>query len=313
VRRGEEAHLHPAPPYRDYMVWLSRQSSERAELFWRQRLAGFAAPTPLRGDRDPDGVSTEAEGHGEQEVRLPVADSDALRALARRHRLTLATLVQGAWALLLGHDSDERDVVFGATVAGRPAALPGVESMVGLFINTLPVRAAIDPERPLLDWLRALQEWQVALREFESTPLSLVQRWSDVRRDHGLFRSILVFENYPVDNSLANGDDGLRIGEVDFFDRNNYPLSLGVVPGRELALRIKHDAHRFSDATISRLLCRLASLLLAFEGRPDADLGALLATLDELDRRQFADRGERLRGDLRRLKESKRRAAVLNV
>ena len=175
------------------------------------------------------------------------------------------------------------------------------------------MRAAIDPDQPLLDWLRALQARQVELREFEHTPLSLVQRWSDVRREQGLFRSILVFENYPVDNSLAAGGDGLRIGEVDFFDRNNYPMSVGVVPGRELALRIKHDAHRFSASTISRLLSRLAALLLAFEDRPGADLGAFLAFLAELDRQQFADRGERLRGDLRRIKEAKRRAAVLNV
>ena len=138
-QRGEDLHLEPARPYRDYIAWLRRQDRGRAEAFWREKLKDFAGPTALGIDRAPGGLPGEIV-YDRQQLRLSGATTAALRSLARRQRLTLNTLVQGAWALVLSRYSGEEDVVFGVTVAGRPADLAGVESIAGLFINTLPVR-----------------------------------------------------------------------------------------------------------------------------------------------------------------------------
>ncbi|MCP4654120.1 MAG: non-ribosomal peptide synthetase, partial [bacterium] len=135
--------LLPRPrPYRHHIAWLQRQDLEQAGSFWQRELAGFTAPT-LLGQRQDD---SPGEHRHDREVRLRLSTTagSELQSLARRHELTLNSLVQGAWAVLLGRYSGHDDVLFGATVAGRPAELPGVESMVGLFINTLPVRVAVD-------------------------------------------------------------------------------------------------------------------------------------------------------------------------
>src|SRR5690606_16964262 len=143
--------LPPVRPYRDYIAWLARQDEAAEETWWRARLAGFAAPTPLPADRAaaPGQASTQADDYAEVDLRLAPAVAEGLAALAQRLEVTLNNLAQGAWALLLSRLSGEREVVFGTVVSGRPPELPGVESIVGLFINTLPVRVAADPRASL--------------------------------------------------------------------------------------------------------------------------------------------------------------------
>ncbi|HVR97730.1 MAG TPA: condensation domain-containing protein, partial [Thermoanaerobaculia bacterium] len=152
-RSGEDPRLAVPRRYRDYIAWLLGKDAAAAERFWRAELDGFAVPTPLPGDRGPGRKPAMAQ----HRVFLSAEDTAALQALARAERLTLNTLVQGAWALLLARSSGERDVVYGVTVSGRPAALPGVESMIGLFINTLPARVRTAPGEPLVPWLRGFQ------------------------------------------------------------------------------------------------------------------------------------------------------------
>ncbi|RMF32481.1 MAG: non-ribosomal peptide synthetase, partial [Chloroflexi bacterium] len=176
-RQGRDLYLKPARPYRDYIAWLQRQDLAEAEAFWRETLAGFTAPTPLVVDRPVEAGEAHKEAYGVLESHLPATTTATLQALARQHRLTLSTVVQGAWALLLNRYSGEDDVVFGATVSGRPPDLPGVETMVGLFINTLPVRARIRPETPVVEWLRRLQAQLAAMRQYEYSPLVQVQEW----------------------------------------------------------------------------------------------------------------------------------------
>src|SRR5205085_2478130 len=135
-------------------------------------------------------------------LRLSEASTAALQALARRHQLTLSTLVQGAWALLLSRYSGEREIVFGVTSSGRPADLTGSEAMVGLFINTLPLRVRVPSGLSLIPWLKDFQGRLVELRQYEYSSLMQVQEWSEVRRGSALFESIFVFENYRVDSGL---------------------------------------------------------------------------------------------------------------
>jgi non-ribosomal peptide synthetase component F len=142
-------------------------------------------------------------------VELSEAATVELQQLARREQLTLNTIVQGAWGLLLSRYSGAEDVVFGTVVSGRPAELRGVEGMLGLFINTLPVRVRVRGQERVVEWLRELQAEQVELRQYEYSPLVAVQGWSEVERGRSLFESLLVFENYPVDTSLRGAGVGV--------------------------------------------------------------------------------------------------------
>ncbi|MCL5995558.1 MAG: condensation domain-containing protein, partial [Chloroflexi bacterium] len=165
-RLGREATLPPTRPYRDYIAWLDQQDLSQAESFWRKALQGFTAPTPLTVDR-PASSAAGVAPYPELDIELPTQTTAALHAMSREHQLTMNTLVQGAWALLLSRYSGEEDILFGATVSGRPAHLPGAESMVGLFINTLPVRVALPPHARLIPWLQQLQAQQAQLRQYE--------------------------------------------------------------------------------------------------------------------------------------------------
>ena len=152
--QGQELSLPPVRPYRDYINWLQKQNPAEAELFWRQTLSGLTTPTPLPLEHAATEITPETTGYQLLPCRLPATLTEALQQFVRKNHITLNTLIQGAWALLLARYSGESDVVFGATVSGRPAELPGVESMVGLFINSLPVRATINPQENVLPLLR---------------------------------------------------------------------------------------------------------------------------------------------------------------
>src|SRR6185295_3273307 len=200
----------------------------------------------------------------------------ALKAFARAHQLTLNAAVQGAWSLLLSRYSGEPEVLFGVTVSGRPADLPGVESMVGLFINTLPLRVPVPADEPLVPWLHRLQDRQSEMRQYEYSPLIDVQGWSEVPRGRALFDSIMVFENYLVERGPDDSqENGLGIGSVRSIEWLGFPLILVAGPGERLLLRVSYESQRFDDATILRLLQHLEALLAAFAEDSGQSLGSL--------------------------------------
>ena len=272
LRRGEQVRAEPRRPFRDYIAWLDRQDLSKAEAFWREKLKGFDAPTPLVIDH---GNTETDETFGESKAHLSQKTTGSLQLLARQHGLTLNTILVGAWAVLLNRYSQEETVVFGATVAGRPPSLPGVETMVGLFINTLPVRLHVDDEADLLTWLRVLQVDQVALREYEYSPLVEVQSWSEVERGQPLFESLLVFENYPLDQDALKENLSLDLKDVRSFDRTNYPLTMVAIPAEELCLQALYDRQRFTYDSIERLLGHLQTLLASIAARPSQTLAEL--------------------------------------
>ncbi|MCS6844354.1 MAG: condensation domain-containing protein, partial [Caldilineales bacterium] len=278
ARRGKLAALPAARPYRDYIAWLKRQDMAAAEAFWRRTLAGFTAPTPLPVARPAD--PGQPQRVAEQEVWLDAEATAALQATARALGVTLNTLVAAAWGLLLSRYADADDVVFGATVSGRPADLRGAEGMVGLFINTLPVRVRVAEDQPLGRWLQAFQAQQAELRQYEHTPLVQVQGWSDLRpRDLPLFESILVFENYPADRALAEqlsaGGQSLAIERVRSREQTNYPLTFVAGGTRELMLKLSYDVRRFDDEAIGRMLGHLRTLLIAMPSHVDRPVAEL--------------------------------------
>jgi amino acid adenylation domain-containing protein len=281
----------PSRPYRDYIAWVKQQPRSAAERFWRDQLQGFTAPTPVPFARASRGQ--EAARHGRRVTSLSRALSDRLRDLAREQALTLNTVFQGAWALLLSRYTGQDDVVFGATVSGRPVDLPGAESMVGMFINTLPVRVRVEPDAVLLPWLKRLQATQSESQQYEASSLMEIQGWSELPRGQQLFDTLLVFENFPRTLSEDSGPGALEIGDIDVLDYTHFALDLDVLPGPELTLLATFDAHRLEDPRVARLLSHFVHLLSRMAEQPDAPLRALEILPDAERHRLLAEWSQR--------------------
>ncbi|EPH45403.1 putative Linear gramicidin synthase subunit C [Streptomyces aurantiacus JA 4570] len=260
-------------PFADFVRWLRDQDADAAERFWADTLAGFPAATPLPYDRAPAEAHRARSGDAVHH-ELDVSVSRRLRETAARAGLTVNTVVQAAWALLLARYSGRRDVVFGTTVSGRPAELPGVESMVGMFINTVPTRVRV-PSGSVLSWLRGLQEEQSDARRHDSTALSRIQALSDVPAGQALFDSMVVFENYPVDEA-ATARTGVGVADVHADDATTFPLCLRAHVSDRLGFDLAYDAALFDHATVERAATRFAALLTRL-----AD--GLSGTADDLD------------------------------
>ncbi|WP_041231847.1 non-ribosomal peptide synthetase [Crocosphaera subtropica] len=253
--------LDTPPPYRDYIAWLQKQDGSKAEKFWKTTLKGFIAPTPLGIGQSRESFRKAPSRYDEQEKQLSLELTTALQLLAKQQQLTLNTLVQGAFSLLLSRYSGESDIVFGATVSGRPPDLRDAESMIGLFINTLPVRVKVNPQESLISWLKQLQTQQIEQQQYEYSPLLDIHRGSEVPGHFPLFESLVIFENYPVESTLKQSLQGLEIDNINTTEQTNYPLTLYAAVTSQLSLRILYDSDRFSSSSINRLLGHLETVL----------------------------------------------------
>ncbi|MEE4592678.1 amino acid adenylation domain-containing protein [Streptomyces sp. DSM 41524] len=271
--RGDDSGLPRVRPFRDYLRWLADQDRDAAVAAWREAVAGLDGPTlvaPRAGDRP-------AVVPGRLDAELEPAVHEALSALARERALTLNSLVRGAWAVVLGGLTGRDDVVFGATVSGRPPELAGVETMVGLFINTLPVRVRLRPGEPLVDMVRRVQDEQTRLQAHQQIDLAEVRRLAGAGE---LFDTTMVFENYPVDLTAGNdepgGASGLTVVGARNRDAAHYPLALvAVARGGLLRLRLDHQPDLVPDASARAVLDRVVRVLTAVATDPLRPVGRL--------------------------------------
>lgn len=275
IQNGQQLDLAPSRPYRDYINWLQQQDLAGAKVFWQQNLEGFTAPTPLIVERAIGQSSHQQQNIEVRSQHLSAETTTTLKSFAQQHHLTLATLVQAAWGLLLSRYSGESDVVFGTTVSGRPASLSGVESMVGLFINTLPARLKIPDKTDLLTWLGLLQQEYIEREQYSYTPLVDIQAVSEVPRTQLLFESLVVFENYPVNVTLQQLPGNLSIGELQDRGQTNYPLTVVAIPGEEMTVKICYDRDRFDADIIDRMAGHFLTLLEGITINPHRTAGEL--------------------------------------
>ena len=275
IQNGQQLYLASSRPFRDYINWLQQQDLAGAKAFWQQNLEGFTAPTPLIVERSIGQSSHQQQNIDVRSQYLSAETTTTLKSFAQQHHLTLATLVQAAWGLLLSRYSGESDVVFGTTVSGRPPSLSGVESMVGLFINTLPARLKIPEKTDLLTWLRLLQQEYIEREQYSYTPLVDIQGVSEVPRNQLLFESIVVFENYPVNATLQQLPGNLSIGELQDKGQTNYPLTLLAIPGEEMTVKIYYDRQRFDANIIDRMAGHFLTLLEGITVNPHRTAGEL--------------------------------------
>ncbi len=257
---GEGASVSPVTPFRDLLRWLEKRDEEASKPFWRHFLQGFATPTPLP-------VSThKSPGDGGDraihDVLLSEEETSALVAFAAAHDLTLGSLVEAAWAALLRRYGGGDDVVFGVTRACRHTPVRGIGSMIGLLINTVPMRVRVDPDRPVLEWLREVRAARVAIRPHEHSALKLIQGWSEIERGSSLFESMLIIEHRSHGDVAINPAACGARREVELLERGN-ELLVGLAYGRQrLHLKMSADRARIDDALVGRMLRHWRTLLL---------------------------------------------------
>ncbi len=269
--KGLEAPLPPARPFKEYILWLQKQDKEKANVFWKDFLQEFSVPTPFNVDKLPNQRKS-MDRYGKQQFRLNRTETARIKATARKENLTVNSMVQGAWALLLHHYSRENQIVFGATVSGRPAEITDIQNMVGLFINTLPLCVNIDPQKSTNTWLKEVQRMAVLLRDFEYSALADVQKQSAI--DSGpLFESILVFENYPVEEEMGRQKTSLTLSDFGVYEQTNFPLTLLVAADEEIIIDASYQPTRFTEPVITDMLGHLRNLLLSMARNPDLPLG----------------------------------------
>ncbi|WP_229695050.1 non-ribosomal peptide synthetase [Streptomyces lacrimifluminis] len=277
---GDTPAALPQPaPYSAHLRHLATADREAARTAWRTALAGVEEPTRL--------VETPADGTPVEpaQIRLELSEQVTARlaARAREHGVTLGTVVQGAWGLLIGRLTARQDVVFGTTVSGRDAEVEGIESMIGLFINTLPTRFRWEPSDTLAELLGRLQDEQAQLLDHQHLGLAELQRVAGLAGAGELFDTLVVFENYPAATDLADPTGTLRLTGHEFHDAVHYPLALIVKPGRRLDLRLKHHAQRLDAEAVRRIADRLSRVLHALAADPGQSVADVdLLSADEL-------------------------------
>ncbi|MEW1691323.1 amino acid adenylation domain-containing protein [Streptomyces sp. NPDC091265] len=277
---GDDSALPRVTPYRAYLQWLAQQDRGAALDAWSTALAGVEAPTLLAG---PGGSGAPATGELPETLVLDLdaATTHRLRETARTHRLTLNTLVQGAWGLVLGHLTGRPDVVFGATVSGRPPEIPGIESMVGLFINTVPVRLRPTPGETLAQLLTRLQEEQGRLLGSQHVGLTEIRGVTGLDE---LFDTLTVFENYPMDDealrTAQQGLPGLAVTGFSGTDAAHYPLTLTIAPGDALRITFGYRAAVLHRDEVAGMVARMRRLLTVMTQGLDRRADAVPVLLD---------------------------------
>jgi natural product biosynthesis luciferase-like monooxygenase protein len=271
--------LQDRPAYRDHILWLQddlRRRTEAIREFWRRHLAGFTTPTNLDAVRLP---AARAEGftggHDTVNFRISRDTSDRIQSLAAEHGLRSSTFVDAAWALVLRAFSGQDDVVFGSTRACRRSSIAGAEAIIGLFINTVPVRARVAADTPLLEFLRELRQEQRGLRPFEHTPLVDVLSCAAIPRGTPLFDTIIVFNDAENDARLKSFGSTWAVRDFQLHDQTNFPMNVMAYGGADLSFKLSYDRGRFERSTVERISSLLTALLEAMAARPGATLGEL--------------------------------------
>ncbi|WP_211234360.1 non-ribosomal peptide synthase/polyketide synthase, partial [Paenibacillus taiwanensis] len=269
-------------PYSHYIEWLAQQNAETAAQYWDNYLAGYDQQTIV-----PRGSTTDRSGVpyvlAHATANLSVELSARMQRVAKQHQVTLNTLVQAAWGVLLQKYNGTEDVVFGSVVSGRPAEIAGIESMIGLFINTIPVRVCCEAGTVFAEVIRHLQEQALESARYDYYPLYEIQARSTQKQD--LINHIMVFENYPVDERMeqANDDkDSLSITDVQVAEQTNYDFNLMIVPGETLIVRFDYNSQVYEAASMERLQSHLLHVLEQVTANPRIAVGELeLATAEE--------------------------------
>ena len=281
---GVDIELPPVRPYANYINWLEDRDGSQSQAYWTHYLAGYEnqAGFPKKEGALPNGLNYELQ---KSSLTLDEANTSQLKALCAQNGVTPNTIIQAVWGILLGRYNNTADVVFGAVVSGRPGEIIGVEDMVGLFINTIPVRIKVDTADTIGTLLKRLQQEALATEAHHYSPLYDVQQWSELGRD--LLDHILVFENYPVADEIqgsALDSTNTTIKKVNIFEQDNYDLSLEIQVGTDIRFHLSYNALVYEERQIVKLLEAYEHVLQQLVASPNMKL-ADISILRESDRK----------------------------
>lgn len=277
LQAGNAPRFTEARLYSDYIDWLSRQNFNHSASFWRELLNGFQAATPIAIDQISGVTCEQTHDRIPEELSLSPDETSALRAVADGSKITMNTIVQGAWAIILSFYSLEEDVVFGVVKGSRPEDLSGSQEMVGLFLNTLPMRVQVDPAAALIPWLRQIRTQWNALRAHEHTPLARIQAWSSLQGRSPLFETTVMYERYQLDVVLREQTGG-AVRRSELCLQTNNKLDFAAYDGIELRLRLDYDHTCIERQLAHRLLLHAKNLLQSIARNPQQTIGALRLT-----------------------------------
>ena len=279
IGRGEQPSFEERPAYRDYIFWLQQHlasNAAAADAYWRNALAGFQTPTNLETLRIAASDVQPATGHTTLSFALSPADTAKLHDLNKTASVRTPVIVEAAWALVLSAFSARDDVVYGLTRACRRSSIEGAERVLGLFINTLPIRAKLLPsDLPALDLCRQLRDQQVELRRFEHTPLVDVLRLSEVPRGQPLFDSIIVFNSETNDARMKSFGPEWQRRDFTLHNQTNFPFTVIAYDGPQLSFKLSYDKSAFAPAAVERIADLMQAILVAIADRPETRLGDL--------------------------------------
>jgi len=259
-KQGSLVQLNSRRPYQDYIAWLQKQELSKAESFWKDYLASVEEPTHLSFNNIIE--ENQEKDYDTYSIALSVEETDRIKAFAAQNGLTLNTVIQGAVGLVLKAYTQQPEVVLGVTVSGRGIDLPGVEEMVGLFINTLPLKITPQPTEDTLTFLKNLQDQTQKLNDYAYTPLAQIQAWSGINQS--LFDVIFVFENYPPDEEIHNITSDFTIRSVKSIEKTEYPLTILVGPGKQIHLELSYQTKHFNEVILKRFLDHIRVVLQGF-------------------------------------------------
>ncbi|WFA84861.1 non-ribosomal peptide synthetase [Paenibacillus amylolyticus] len=261
--------------YGDYIEWLEKQDDQAASGYWTAFLAGYEGQTVLPGQKEPAPSGRFMADHVTAELGKDL--SKRMDLVAKQHLVTVNTLLQAVWGVMLQKYNGTNDAVFGSVVAGRPAEIPGIESMIGLFINTVPVRVNSEVDTVFTDLMAKLQERALDSGRYDYYPLYEIQARSVQKQN--LINHIIAFENYPVDEQMEQAGDqqhgGLTIADVQMEEQTNYNFNVTVMPGTEIEIRFDFNAEVFDKDSIERLKGHLVHLLEQVTDNPEITVGEL--------------------------------------
>ncbi len=250
-------------PFKAYVNWLRKQDLAPAQAFWKRVLSGYLPPPSPRYSAAPiRSAESRPVDHFRQSITLSCEHTAAIDEFARERRVTMNTVFQGCWAIIVYlYSGSDSDCVFGTTVSGRSATIKGIESMVGMFLNTLPIRADIDPDKCIIDWLRELQSLQAEINHHAHSPLARIPGWCEIPNNRPLLESIVVFQNQPVDIGFDRTNGRVSLDDITILERSNFPLAVIGYPGASFTFTVVGNPNLVDKDRTSRLTDHLHYLL----------------------------------------------------
>ncbi|WP_213506768.1 non-ribosomal peptide synthetase [Paenibacillus faecis] len=284
LSRGQSLSLEEAPPFSRYIQWLDRQNREEARSYWAEYLRNYDSAIELpsfgikgRHDRDRGAVQVD------RSYKISEETAQKLERLAITHQVTLNTVLQSAWALLLGRYNGTEDVVFGSVTSGRPAEVEGVEDMVGLFINTVPIRISFQGHQPFSSLIQQVQQSSLETQNYDFYPLAEIQ--SLTSKKHNLIQHIYAFQNYPVSADPQDDmDSPFTMTDLEDFEQTHYDFNLILMPNDGLEVKFKYNASRYEEAAMDRLFRHFEQVLTQISRKADVAIRDISILTDEEQR-----------------------------